>query len=218
MQKRKPGNKVLSGQVTVDEARAGLPSRNPIGLPGRPGPSRPGYQPREPDWECVREAARAKVVMPQQFNPVITKVAKTAQKRYGQQMAAMRGHDRQGFALLDDPLGSVSLARGSGQAARPQERLVVAGLEQRLIRAAVRPAPAHSPFSREPSGGQGHLRTEGDKHRARDALAGPGHTRHPVWATKVYRSVYSLSQFPHGCDGLVRHADAKARRDPSATG
>jgi hypothetical protein len=124
--------------------------------------------------------------MPQQFNPVITKAAKTAQKRYGQQMAPMR--DMIAKALRS----SMILSAPSPQLVvvvkrlTPQERLVVAGLEQRLIRAAARPAPARSPFSRRPSGSHGHLRTEGDKHRGRHPLAGPCHARHPFCATEVY--------------------------------
>jgi len=91
--KRKLGKKVRAGSMTVDEARARLGrtvAQKSYGSAWSTWPEQAAVSPpREPDWEYVLEAARAKIVLPPR--PQVAKVRKTAaQKRYDRDMAPAR--------------------------------------------------------------------------------------------------------------------------------
>ncbi len=130
--RRKLGKKVLAGQMTVDEARVWLGRasvQKSYGSAWSTWPEQgPAYRPREPDEEYVREAARSKVVWPQQPSPaVLTKAAKTAQKRYDQQMAPVwemiaKGLGASTFPAPPAPCPVPACGREAADAARAGHR------------------------------------------------------------------------------------------------
>lgn len=137
--RRRLYKKVLAGTMTVDEVRARLGrdvAQKSYGSAWSTWPEQsPAYQPREPDWEYLLEAARTKIPVPQ---PQISKVNK-AHKRYDRHIAPVREMLAKALAcstvLSAAPAASVVVKQLSGP-----ERAMVAALEQRLVRVAGDPA------------------------------------------------------------------------------